>query len=224
MKLFFSILVMIPLWLPAQNQEAFRAFGFQMFSSELAIHSNLSPISIGEYSAGLSYRNLLNLRQFHFHISFGYAPEPRYGTLYKIEKTTYCDIGNGSFFKIGTDMDLLNRNLARKIDKIFRPALGLKIVGSRINEFVLDGAISSTGKNRTSMNYGAAVALSNVFYVKNRLQLRIGVQIGKDIVENRTYQKYSYTPGLGIYWDSMRTQLIGELSYVFKRWHHTARV
>lgn len=211
MKRLLIIICLIPLWVFSQSSESFRA-DFEHESAEFSAHTNILPITIGEWSFGVSY---IKNKHFSYLLELGNASAPKYGTLYRVNREEPFDAGRGCFLKLGADyyLKILNYSSSQE-NKLINPFIGARIIVSRVHERYFENLWDSTFDNVYSMNYGAAVVIGNQTKLYKRLSIRLGLQLGKDMIQNRKYQKFGYTPGLGIYWNSFRTQLLGEINYV----------
>jgi len=205
----------LPLSLVGQESEGNLKFKGLKTQTGLSISTNLATIYLGEYSLGVEY---YNSPKINYIASIGYAPNPRYGTLYSFDKLAPCDVGDGYFIRLGADYNLISRlNLLREHFGPFILYGGVRIVGNRVHEKVFDSFLDSTFEDDYSLNLGAAVTLGTYIHVKNRFSLKLGLQLGKDVLDNRNYSKYGYQPGMGIYWTNFRTQITGEFCMLIHR-------
>lgn len=175
------------------------------------IVSNLAPLHISEYNLGLEYYNHEHLE---IHVSLCYAPNPRKGSLVQLNKSEPYDIGRGIALKTGVDYSLFKKieGYGNYIQK-YSPFIGGRMIVSRVNERILDSFLDSSFEDYNSYNLSVALTLGSTINFQNRLSLKLGYQLGWNLIDNRKYGNYGYQPGLGVFLTAFRSQLIGTVRY-----------
>ncbi|MFK7756169.1 MAG: hypothetical protein AB8B53_04475 [Flavobacteriales bacterium] len=191
----------------------FRFIGTGRMPTELIVGANLAPISVGEYSVQVeTYRT----QRFGYNLAAGIAPDPTKGTLLKPDRIGFSDIGKGYFVRAGADYLFIKNNADKKYKRLlFEPFIGLRVIYSNVIEqkyAVGQNLLSSIVifEDFTSHNIGAAVSLGSVINFSKVISMKAGVQIGGDVISNRLYS-YGYTPGMGLDWGGIKTQLLATI-------------
>lgn len=81
-------------------ESPFRFIGTGRMPTELVVGANLAPINMEEYY--LQIESYIT-RRFGFNLAAGIAPDPKKGTILKVDRIGYSDIGKGHFIRAGAD-------------------------------------------------------------------------------------------------------------------------
>ena len=148
-------------------------------------------------------------------LSGGFVVNAPYGSLRKIETGTRLTKRSGGFFRIGLKGHLKN--------KIISPFLGGLIINSlSVEEGVvncLDSLIceaSIPNFSKTSYNLGVSGIVGLILKPSKRVKIDLGIQVGTLLI-NQLADYHSFTPGMGINWNPIKTQFIVEIKYRLKK-------
>jgi len=179
-------------------------------SSYLGI--NLAPVFMTQID--LTYEKTFNSSMTGL-LSGGFVINAPYGSLHKIGTDKDLTKRSGGFIRIGVKGHLK--------DKTISPFVGGLIINSvSIEEgvAVCPDSLFCTQNipnfSKTSYNIGVAGIIGLTLKPLKRIKIDIGIQAGVLLID-RLADYHSFTPGMGINWNPMKTQFIMEVKYKLKK-------
>ncbi len=148
-------------------------------------------------------------------LSGGFVVNAPYGSLHKIGTTKSLSKRQGGFLRIGVKGHLKDKFISPFIGGLIINILSIEEGFSECPDTIICFQ-SVPNFSNTSYNLGVSGIVGLTIKPLKRFKIDFGVQIGVLLID-RLSDYHSFTPGMGINWNPMKTQFITEIKYKLKK-------